>query len=119
MHWILLQATVTPASDNWILNLVTSVGTVSVVGIIFFMWLNSKFQNLEREIDSCQKEIERVDKDMKDMVDKDDYKTLRVEDKESMEKVEQRLEKRILELANKVENMPNQIVNQLKIFMNK
>lgn len=102
---------------NFILNLVTSIGTVSAVGLLFFMWLNTKFNTIDKNIANINRDIERLDGVISAVMNKDDYHYFRKEDKETIERLEERLEKQIKEVKDELKNMPRNIADMLKQFI--
>jgi len=88
--------------NNIIINLITSIGSIAVVGFLFWSWLNTKVNSLNDSINDLKNKIQAIDLEMKDYLRKDDYF-----------RRDGQLENQIKELKNKIDAMPEHIVSLL------
>ena len=91
-------------SENFIVSLLTSIGSCGIIGFLFFSWLNAKFEKVE--------EI----KERLAVVEQNQFKYLSKEDHKSDSA---RVEKDIEELKIDIKEMPQKIVDLLKPFINR
>lgn len=98
-------------------NIIASVLTSSAVGVLFFMWINTKFQTLKDDINSLREDLKSYEESSKGMVRKESFVEIRKEDKEGIRDMETRIEKKVDALSRKVEDMPKQIAEFLKPFI--
>jgi hypothetical protein len=99
------------AESSFWSTILTSLGTASLVGFLFWSWINNKFKSLEDRDRESRSRIRELEKQANQTLTKDDHFDIRKEDKEN-------LEKQINEIKADLKGMPEKIVNMLKPFLN-
>lgn len=98
------------STGEFLLSLCTTIGTVGVVGFLFWTWLNAKFSYQDKTDAENRARIIQLEKSQADLLSKDDHYEIRKEDKDG-------LEKQMGEMKKDIKDMPEKIVNMLKPFL--
>ncbi|HRN80162.1 MAG TPA: hypothetical protein PKY29_04410 [Ferruginibacter sp.] len=97
---------------DFLIQLSTSLGSVSLVGFLFWTWITNRFKYMEEMHQDNKVRIRELENLNHQLLSKQDHYHIRKEDSE-------RIEKQISEVKTDIKKMPEQIVNLLKPFLNK
>lgn len=89
-------------NNNILINLVTSIGSITVVGFLFWTWLNTKMNTLVDSINELKQKINQMETESRDYLRKDEYL-----------RRDTQLETQLHELKQKIDQMPTDIVTLL------
>lgn len=87
---------------NFFLQLCTSLGSVSLMGFLFWNLLNNRFKFLENTSSDNKARIKELELKNERHLSREDHHQIRKEDKEG-------LEKQIYELKKEIRDMPQKI----------
>lgn len=99
------------AGENVFLSTVlTSLGTATLTGILFWAWLNTKFDSFKTQMDDLKEKNRDLEKRHMEFLLKEDHHDMRREDKEGFEN-------QLREMRKDIKEMPNQLMNMIKQFI--
>lgn len=89
-------------NNNILINLVTSIGSITVVGFLFWTWLNTKMNTLVDSINDLKQKINQMEAESHMYLRKEEYL-----------RRDTQLDTQLRELKQKIDQMPTDIVNLL------
>ncbi len=96
-----------PDTMNFLLQLCTSLGSAALVGWMFWTWITSKFNFMERTDAENRARIIELERKNAELLSKEDHYIIRKEDKDA-------LERQISELRSDIKHMPERIVAMIE-----
>ena len=91
-------------------QLLTSLSTLTLVGILFWAWINARFKAAEEKDNENRARIRELEKNQHHFVEKNDHNEIRREDKEG-------IENQLREMRDDMREMPERIVSMIKQFI--
>lgn len=98
------------STANFLLQLCTSLGSVSLMGFLFWNLLNNRFKFLENTSSDNKARIKELELKNEKHLSRDDHRLIRMEDKEG-------IEKQIYELKKEIRAMPQEIATLVTALM--
>lgn len=98
------------STSAFLLQLCTSLGSVSLMGFLFWNLLNNRFKFLENTSLDNKARIKELEAKNEKHLSRDDHHQIRIEDKKG-------LEKQIYELKTEIREMPQKIATLVTALM--
>lgn len=93
-------------------SIVSGICSAGVVGFLFWSWLNTKFSMIDNTNKENRARIIKIEENQHSFLAKDEYQEMRREEREL-------IERQISEIKRDIKEMPKNIVDLLKPFINK